>query len=200
MRNFKLFVLLFSVLTVTLFSCSKDDSKNPANDIMGTYDFVSVHVKAVNDQTATSMGERSRTKTQFEYTSENNTGIVEVDSKYFTSTDIAYYVNTMLVAYFYDGDEIADSQEMPFEIDVPVSSGKSGYTITGNSKIKVEAGSVFMEGADVMYSQPLEGTYSLDGDILMITANLRETINNNTGGMVVVNSVTGDVVVTLRKK
>lgn len=200
MKKLKLFILLPIAFAFTLFSCGKEESNVSAGNIMGTYDFISIHVNSVRNQTIQYMGEEIRTKSEIEYITENNSGTIEIDSKYFTIINIAYTANGTATLYLYDGKEEVDVQEMPVEVGVPASSGKSAYTLLSKSKIKMESSSAFMEGAHEIAQYSTEGTYALVGDILTLKLDLKRNQRESSGGIVTIDDIDGVVTVTLRKK
>lgn len=170
--------------TLTLFSCQKqislEEENNPGTNtsIVGNYDFVDFRVKGTTTVTTDAApGEIYITLT--DYTTKSNQGTAAITATTISTTNIAYTIDTTVMAYFYAGGVLEDSVETPFNLTMPPSSSSASYTPAGTDSIRVQAGlldSPLGSGTSIP-TEPSGVKYSWNGNILTMKTNFAITQN-----------------------
>lgn len=198
----KIKLLSFLVLSPFIFlvSCKKDSSDTSSNNnLIGTYKFVSVTASTISTQTVSDGVTVDKTVTFSDYTTKNNTGTLVIDDKNITSTDLSYTVDTTARVYSYENDNLIDSFESDFQIDVPASSATSGYKVVSNDSIYVTSGSMFFNGSNSS-TDPAGIRYKIEGDKLHIYGGKTQTTQQNQSGYIVTQKAEATIIATYQKQ
>lgn len=160
------FVVIF--LTVSIYSCSKDDSPTPASAaaLIGSYKFVSLSSKTNTTFKYTEQGVAYKDVSLSDYTSINNKGTVTLTSNQFTTNGMGYDIDDDFTYYGYENGVFIDSLVFPFQFSMPPSSSTTGYTIIGADSIIFTNGGIF-SNSDIDEVQG--GKWVLNGNDLAIT-------------------------------
>ncbi len=160
------FVVIF--LTVSIYSCSKDDSPTPASaaSLIGSYKFVSLSAKTNTTFLYTESGVAYKGVSLADYTSINNKGTVTLTSNQFTTNGMGYDIDDDFTYYGYENGVFTDSIVFPFQFSMPPTNSTTGYTLVGADSITFANGGIF-SNSDI--DQVQGGKLVLNGNDLAIT-------------------------------
>lgn len=182
MKTKHFLLLSFISFAIVVASCKKDTSAdNGNNQYAGTYDFVSMDASTVTSESYSDGGTNYYDIAYAGWHSKNNSGTVTIDSKNFTSSNLAYSIDTTINAYFYEDNVLQDSLEEPFAFDVPPSSGSSSYKLVTSDSIYFTGGSVLFNGATTS-SAPSGAKLKWSGNILYLSASMSKDSTDNSSG------------------
>ena len=193
-------MLKYSITSVLIMilaiSCKKEVSNQTAN-IQGNYKFISLvgHTISTNRTSLGTDVEESTTYT--DYLSQNNSGTVKIDASTITSQNISYSVDTTMTSYIISNGT-RDTIQMPFQVDVPPSSGSTSYKSISADSIYCTSGTVFMNGTS-QASMPTGVKLKTDGDKLYMTFQGSQTTTQSVQGQSVYMFTQVKSTITLQK-
>jgi hypothetical protein len=178
MKAFKS-ALLLAACASTLVSCSNNDDTNNdvKNPLEGTYAFVGMKANtyAEVEQHYSDDDMVLKTITTSNYDADEPSGTVTVDASKFNSDKIAYSINTTVLGTTYMNGELSGNSNLPWNYDMPASSGTSGYKLIGTDSINFAGGFVTSPvfGEDPQPSVGGGAKYKWEGDTLVISSELK---------------------------
>lgn len=197
-RNFfKLSAIIFSLVVV---SCSKE-STTPSGgaDITGNYRFISLHAKTTTTEQTASGSNVLKTVSTSDYTSQNNSGTVTIDAGKFTSNSIAYSINTVANVTVYDNGISSGTYPIPFQLNIPASSGSATYKRVSADSIYFVSGTLFIDD-NLQTARPAGARIKVENDKLTLTSNILETTTSTAQNITVTQTAQATTVVTLQKQ
>jgi hypothetical protein len=148
MRNFK---TLLIILTLGLFltSCQKDSDppENTNDKLFGTWNFIGMTASLKSSITAGTGADEEKIITSYPIIAQNPKGTVTIDSKNFKTSGLSYSFETNVKTQFYKGGILVDSDDSPFEGDIPASSASTTYKTVGTDSIHLESGLIAFDPA-----------------------------------------------------
>lgn len=217
-------VLLAVTLSVTLFSCTKDEifppipepptrptrPTNPTNpgtnnDIIGAYDFISLSAATKSTSTANIAGENSTTITRSNYTTTDNEGVFTISKDKATFSNFSYAINSKAEAWIYiNGVQQGPKMEMPFDFMLPQMNSESPIRIISKDSIYFEKGMMALAEAGPggeIESQASGCKYSISNDTLVFFGTTRQVKSLQDMGFTMnINSEASFVIKYKRKK
>lgn len=213
--------ILFAVIVIA--GCSKGEDipipvgtdpgaipgPNPGNPgtgsgkLDGTYEFVSVYLKGRTDASMSFMGETSRTISDVEYTSLDNTGTVVISGNKITSTNFSYKINALIKAVSYTNGVLDEDSEieMPFSFSMPSSNSTGTFSYIGADSVYMENG--FMQipstGQEIP-STPNASKYEIKNGELIFSSTINQSSSEVMQGVTIQKLQTGVAITRLKKK
>ncbi|MES1223654.1 MAG: hypothetical protein ABUT20_49620 [Bacteroidota bacterium] len=192
-------LLIFSS-AIYLVSCKKDSSANPATgNVNGTYKFVSLTANTTSTVTITDGTTTDKTITKSVYTTKDNAGTLTIDDTKVVSTGLSYSIDTVVTVESYEDGVLTDTEEVPFQFDVPSSSATSEYKWVGTDSMYFASGSVFTDGTTTP-SGPSGAKIKLEGGKLYVTGKNEKTSQDNSSGYLITTNSKASVVATYQKQ
>ncbi|WP_341839379.1 hypothetical protein [Chitinophaga caseinilytica] len=133
--------LLFAALVFT--GCSKkDDEPKPTGTLNGTYQFVSMYLKAKTEQSYVEAGVTNRTVSDIEYTTTENTGMMIIEGNTMTSTGLGYKINATMIVESFTGTtpDFDEPFQVPFNFTVPKYNSTATFKYVGTDSVLAEKG------------------------------------------------------------
>ena len=180
----------------------EDTGSTPTGtDIKGTWNFISLtgHTQSITSYADSGIG--YKTLTNSDYVSSNNTGSITFSDSTFNSTNVGYFVNSMLYGYNYQNGVLIDSTQMPFSITVDSSNSSGSYKLIGSDSIYFPSGSfISVSGSAPTQSEPSGGKINITGNTLTITQLLNKDTTEQISGLPYRLTETGTFDVLLQKQ
>ncbi len=177
----KLRILAFAALSLTIFSCSKEDTASSQNSLVGDYKFVSVSAQTESDVRYSEAGTQYRDVTTSAYTSTDNKGTIKITADKMESVGLGYTVSTTATVKSYEDGVFVDSFEAPFNFTLPTSNSTVSYKL-------VTADSISYQGASIIggISQATAGgsKFYLEGNNIILKSTETKTSTQNVQGIV----------------
>jgi len=183
-------------------SCKKDNSDSVVNeDILGSYDFVSLTASTKVTQTVSDGSSSAKTISTSNYTTEDNAGSLDITATQFISKDLGYSASTMGTVQVYEDGLHTDTYEVPFQAVVPPTNSTVPYKWITKDSIYFENSSIFYSGSPTPVATNASGAkVRLEGDKLYITASQVQTQEQSDGGITVKSEAAATMLATYKKK
>lgn len=196
MRNAKALLL---ILTCGLFlsSCQKDSDppqENTNEKLFGTWNFIGMTASVKSSITAGTGADQERMVTSYPIIAQNPKGTITIDSKNIKSSGLSYSFKTSVQTQFYVGGVLEDSDDSPFEGDIPSSSASTTYKTVGTDSIHLESGLIVFDpasggGGTPNQTIPQDFKISWDNDVLVLSSPIKyntvEVINGHNAQIIV---------------
>lgn len=201
MSNFTRFFCV-ALLAVSVVSCKKESSEPNTNagDLQGTWDFVSMTVSSESTVSYTISGSETKSVTETDYTTTNNSGTVTIDASNMASSNLAYSVSTVASAKTYVDGSLLNETEFPFNFSAPSSSGSAAYKVVSADSLYFESGSTIFANGVTQASEPSGAKYRIEGNQLYITQNVKQSTSQTEGGIIIKQEVEAVAEIKLQKQ
>ncbi len=180
MRNTKTLLL---ILTLGLFltSCQKDSNppqENTNDKLFGTWNFIGMTASVKSSITAGTGADQEKMVTSYPIIAQNPKGTVTIDSKNIKTSGLSYSFTTSVKTQFYLGGILEDSDDLPFEGDMPASSASTTYKTVGADSIHLESGFIAFDpaaggGGAPNQTIPQDFKISWENDVLVLTSPIK---------------------------
>ena len=191
---------LISFAVFYLVSCKKDSDNTPAGgNLIGNYKFISLTAATTSTQIVDDGSTVDKTVTRSNYTTTNNTGTLVVDATKMISADLSYSVSTTATADFYEDGVLIDTQDVPFQADIPSSGATSEYKVISSDSLYFPSGSA-ISGGVVASSDPGGCKYRFEADKLILTVNGEKTTQQSQAGVSITSINKANVIATYQKQ
>lgn len=180
---------LIGSILLTLVACQKEQSidtlngapgtggstgggnTNGSNTEKGTWKFL--YMRGITSSTIeyTFAGDKIKSVTLSDYTTDNNGGTLKFDGSTMTGTALTYSVDFLAKGYFYTNNVLEDSLEVPYGYSIPPTSSTASYKKVTSDSIYVQAGALTVVGSSGT-TPSSAGGYKLawNGDQMTMTA------------------------------
>ena len=115
--------------------------------------------------------------TSYPIIAQNPTGTVTIDSKNIKTSGLSYSFKTNVKSQFYVGGILEDSDDSPFEGDMPSSSASTTYKTVGTDSIHLESGLIAFDpaagGGGPNQTIPQDFKISWENDVLILTSPIK---------------------------
>ncbi len=192
----KLSLLIFSLV---LISCNKDSGEAASTDLAGSYNFISLQVKAKTTQEALFGSYNVTNVITHVYTTQNNGGTLTIDSSSFNSSSITYSVNTVEKGNHYENGVLTDTFSSPLQFTLSPSNGRSIYRRITPDSIYSESGSFAISGSG-LESQPSGAKIRVENGRLIITSEILQSTITTYPGSIMNTILEGTSIVTWQKR
>lgn len=201
MKTFVHFIL-FAAVSVMLFSCQKELSKdtslpvgsnpdeNNNTSIIGDWNYIATDMDvAVSGQTTDPDLGTVKFIQAYKTTTINNKGSLKFTATDFQSTNLSYSISTNIEISTIVPGVPADKQTIPFNFDVPASNSTAKYQQVGSDSLYFPDGALISipdaSGAipPSAYSEPSGGRFSIVSDTLKIFGNVNASATQNIEGL-----------------
>jgi len=176
----------FIALIVIFISCKKNSIKSQNASLSGTWTLVSVSAQTQVISQYTNLGIVLTDIASSEYTSSDNTGLVNFSNGTATITNIGYTVSTDVFYENYQNKVLVDTFYAPFsKVFNPANSSNPYQVITVDSMSYNGGGIVSPTNLPEGVSQAMVSgfKFNINGNSLTLTAHLNNTTSGNVSGM-----------------
>jgi hypothetical protein len=182
----KLILALTGAILLFFVSCKKDSSKSPVtNAITGNYTFVSVSAVITSTTQLSQGGVVLKTTTVSDYTTIQNAGNIRITGDSMSASGLTYTVDTTLMVYEYQNNQLLDSFSYPFYFNLPPTNSGSKYRLISNDSIYYEGGGFISPGIAGTGPSPVQGSggkYVFSGNNLILTSHVNQNYTDNSTG------------------
>ena len=198
----KKLVPLFTCILVSAFliSCQKENSnQNVDAGITGNYKFLSLKMDGVSTSSASAGTYTEKAVTASKYTTQNNAGTISFTPTTMSSQNLSYDIDTVIQVSFYVNNVLEQSMDMPFQFQIPPTSGTSSYKVITSDSLYFSEGSMFRDGSVTQPTEPSGAKIRKEGDKLFMTFRTNKTTTQNNQGTLVTTHFNGVGVISLQK-
>ncbi|MBS1667867.1 MAG: hypothetical protein JST58_10870 [Bacteroidetes bacterium] len=180
-------LLPFLIAGIVIFiSCQKNSIKSQNASLTGTWALVSLNAETQVISQYTNLGIVLTDITSAEYTSSDNTGLVNFSNGTATITNIGYTVSTDVFYENYQNKVLVDTFYAAFsKVFNPTNSSNPFKVITVDS-ISFNGGGILSPAnlPEAVSQAMVSGfKFNINGNILTLTAHLNNTTSGNVSGM-----------------
>ena len=116
-----------------------------------------------------------------------------------TSANLSYSIDTVVTVVSYEDGVYLDTQELPFQFDVPASGSTADYKWVTSDSIYFAGTSIFMDGNSIP-SGPTGAKLKMVGDKLYVTGYKEQNSTDNSSGFLLTKKEKASVVATYQKQ
>ena len=175
-------------------SGSGGSGSSGSKDITGTWKFISLSAITQSTAQVSQAGDVLKTITNTDYTTNDNTGTIVINSTTMATTGMSYSINDTAFALTYENNVLIDSTAAPFSFSLPSYSSTTTYKLIGADSIS------FTGASSPAVSGGSGAHYTLSGNILKFTTSVIKDTTINAGGIIETQHSTATAVTTLQRQ
>lgn len=201
MKRKSIIVSFTALVLIAFISCQKDaDQPASANDITGTWKFVSVGANINATQLMSDGSDVIKTVVANEYVTENNSGTVTFDGTKMIAKNVSYSINAISKASVYENGTLADTFSLPLQFTAAAVNGSAAYRKIAADSIYVESGLSLYNDGMTQSSQPGGAKLKLENDKLYLIQSQMQTATESESGATVTSTLHGTFILTLQRQ
>ena len=133
-------IIAFFILATDI-SCKKNSTQTQSNPLQGNWGFISEQAHTQNTTQYTSGGGVVyKTITVSDYTTINDSGVVNITANMMNVYGLTYTISGNAVSSDYQDGQLINSSSAPFAQYVPPTNSSSSYVLVGNDSVSFPSG------------------------------------------------------------